>query len=96
MNYQKLDASLVVALDDVADADLASLVVFIYTDTNLDSGATAMLARLGVSDVSREKNIFTGMLSYHQIDQLSDQPWVKSIRRSQTLHLKYGDFRPVR
>ncbi|WP_414575795.1 hypothetical protein [Anabaena sp. CCY 9402-a] len=92
MNYQKLDASLVLALDEVLDPELVSLVVFIYTETNLNSTATAMLENLGVSGISSEQDLFTATLSPDQIAQLSDQPWVRLIRRSQKLHLRYGNF----
>jgi hypothetical protein len=92
MNYQKLDASLVLALDEVLDPNLVSLVVFIYTENNLDSTATAVLENLGVSDVRSEKEVFTATLSPDQIAQLSDQPWVRLIRRSQKLHLKCRNF----
>ncbi|MEA5564076.1 hypothetical protein [Anabaena sp. UHCC 0399] len=92
MNYQKLDASLVLALDEVLDPELASLVVFIYTETNLDSTAIAVLENLGVSGISSEQDLFTTTLSPDQIAQLSDQPWVRLIRRSQKLHLRYRNF----
>lgn len=92
MNYQKLDASLVLALDEVLDPNLVSLVVFIYTETNLNSTAIAMLENLGVSSVSSEQDSFTATLSPDQIAQLSDQPWVRLIRRSQKLHLRYSRF----
>jgi hypothetical protein len=91
MNYQKLDASLVLALEEVAEPDLANLVVFIYTVPNLDAAATTVLANLGVSCVSSGQDIFTATLSLEEIAQLSDQPWVKLIKRSQQLHfLKLG------
>ncbi|UKO96203.1 hypothetical protein [Nostoc sp. UHCC 0870] len=92
MNYQKLDASLVLALDEVLDPNLVSLVVFIYTENNLDSTATAVLENLGVSDVRSEKDVFTATLSPDQIAQLSDLPWVRLIRRSQKLHLRCRNF----
>jgi hypothetical protein len=92
MNYQKLDANLVLALDEVSDTELVSLVVFIYTETNLNSTATAVLENLGVSGVSREQDLFTATLSPDQIAQLSDLPWVRLIRRSQKLHLRCRNF----
>ena len=51
MNYQKLDAALAMALNDVSDPEDSSLVVFIHTEPLADPGAAAVLANLGVSAV---------------------------------------------
>ncbi|HIK05549.1 MAG TPA: hypothetical protein IGS40_12695 [Trichormus sp. M33_DOE_039] len=87
MNYQKLDASLVLALNEVLEPDLVSLVVFVYTEQPLSNVAAAVLRNLGVGGVSSEKDVFTATLSLAQIAHLSDQPWVKLIKRSQ--HLRF-------
>ncbi|MEH2203528.1 MAG: hypothetical protein V7K53_05525 [Nostoc sp.] len=87
MNYQKLDAALATALNDVQDSEETSLVVFIHTEPILNSAATAILESLGVSGVSSGKDIFTATLSPNAISQLSEQPWVKSLKRSQQLGL---------
>ncbi|MEH2024772.1 hypothetical protein [Nostoc sp.] len=87
MNYQKLDAALATALNDLQDLEESSLAVFIHTEPILDSAATAVLESLGVSGVSSGKDIFTATLSANAISQLSEQSWVKYLKRSQQLGL---------
>ncbi|MEH1824430.1 MAG: hypothetical protein V7L22_03520 [Nostoc sp.] len=87
MNYQKLDAALTTALNDIQDSEETNLAVFIHTEPVLDSAATAVLESLGVSDVSSGKDIFTATLSANAISQLSEQPWVKFLKRSHQLRL---------
>ncbi|MCC5651611.1 hypothetical protein LC609_17615 [Nostoc sp. XA013] len=87
MNYQKLDAALTTALNDVQSLEESNLGVFIHTEPILDSAATAVLERLGVSGVTSGKDIFTATLSPNAISQLSEQSWVKYLKRSQQLGL---------
>ncbi|OUL27460.1 hypothetical protein BV378_09785 [Nostoc sp. RF31YmG] len=87
MNYQKLDAALVTALNEVQDPKTPSLAVFIHTEPVLDSSATAVLENLGVSGVTPGKNVFTASLSANVIAQLCEQPWVQYLKLSQKLHL---------
>ena len=87
MNYQKLDAALATALNDVQNSEEPNLGVFIHTQPILDSAATSFLESLGVSGVTSGKDIFTATLSPNAISQLSEQPWVMSLKRSQPLHL---------
>ncbi|MEH2237745.1 hypothetical protein [Nostoc sp.] len=87
MNYQKLDAALATALNDVQDSEQASLALFIHTEPVLNSAAIAVLESLGISDVTSGKDIFTATLSPNAISQLSEQPWVKYLKRSQQLRL---------
>ncbi|MHC5859463.1 hypothetical protein [Nostoc sp.] len=87
MNYQKLDAALATALNDVQDLEETNLAVFIHTEPVLDSVATALLESLGVNDVSSGKDIFTATLSANAISQLSEEPWVKFLKRSHQLRL---------
>jgi hypothetical protein len=87
MNYQKLDAALATALNDVQSLEDSNLGVFIHTEPILDSAATAVLERLGVSGVTSGKDIFTATLSPNAISQLSEQSWVKYLKRSQQLGL---------
>ncbi|PHM11741.1 hypothetical protein [Nostoc sp. 'Peltigera malacea cyanobiont' DB3992] len=87
MNYQKLDAALTTALNDVQNLEEPSLGVFIHTESVLDSAATAVLESFGVSGVSSGKDIFTATLSPNAISQLSEQAWVKYLKRSQQLRL---------
>jgi hypothetical protein len=97
MNYQKLDASLSIALRDVQNTEEPSLQVFIHTKP-VSNVETATLENLGVSGVTNGKDVFTATLSPNAISQLSDQPWVEHMKLSQTLHLanqRYG-MKPVR
>jgi hypothetical protein len=87
MNYHKLDAALATALNDVQDSEEPSLGVFIHTEPILDSAATAVLESLGVSGVTSGKDIFTATLSANAISQLSEESWVKHLKRSQQLRL---------
>ncbi|MEH2136978.1 hypothetical protein [Nostoc sp.] len=87
MNYQKLDAALATALNDVQNSEESSLGVFIHTEPILNSAATAVLESLGVSGVTSSKDIFTATLSLNAISQLSEQSWVKYLKRSQQLGL---------
>jgi hypothetical protein len=87
LNYHKLDAALATALNDVQDSEEPSLGVFIHTEPILDSAATAVLESLGVSGVTSGKDIFTATLSANAISQLSEESWVKHLKRSQQLRL---------
>lgn len=84
MNYQKLDTALAIALNDVHNPEQPSLTVFIQTDSAPDTAATTLLESLGIR-VTSGRTMFSATLSANAISQLSEQPWVKSIRLSQTL-----------
>lgn len=86
MNYQKLDAPLSMALKDVQNTDEPTLQVFIHTKP-VSKAETATLENLGVSGVTRGKDVFTATLSPNAISQLSEQPWVQYVKLSQKLHL---------
>lgn len=85
MNYQKLDAALAMALNRVQDPDEPRFMVFIHTEPAPDEAAAAFLERLGVSGVTRERDVFSAKLSANAIAQLSEQSWVQYIRLSQQL-----------
>lgn len=87
MNYQKLDAGLAMALNDVQNPEERNLVVFIYTKPASDAAAVAFLENLGVSGATSGKHIFTATLSANAVSQLSDQPWVQYLKLSQRLRL---------
>ena len=52
--------------------------------------AVAVLQSVGVSDVTKDKDIFTTTLSANAISQLSEEPWVKLLQLSQQLRLVNG------
>lgn len=87
MNYQKLDASLAMALNDVLEPETPNLVIFIHTQTPLDPDAIAMLENAGISNITTKKDVFTATLSSHTISQLSEQSWVKYLKLSHKLRL---------
>lgn len=86
MNYQKLDAPLSMALNDAQNKEEPSLQVFIHTQPVIDSAKTTVLENLGVN-VTGGNDVFTATLSPSAISQLSDQPWVQSVKLSQKLQL---------
>jgi hemolysin activation/secretion protein len=86
VNYQKLDAALAMALNQVQNPEERNLVVFIQTEPVTDSTAK-FLENLGVSSVTTGRNMFTATLSANAVSQLSDQSWVKYLKLSQKLRL---------
>ncbi|WP_096626115.1 hypothetical protein [Calothrix sp. NIES-3974] len=92
MNYQKLDPSLLMALNQVEEPNLPQLVVFIHTQQPLEASALDMLANLGISDNTSQKDVFTATLSTVSLSQLTEQSWVKYVKLSQKLHLRNSPF----
>lgn len=87
MNYQKLDAALAMAIDDVESLDECSLVVFIHTEPVPDHNARTLLEKLGVSNVTSGRDVFTATLSVNGVAQLSQQSWVQYLKLSHKLRL---------
>ena len=86
MDYQKVDAGLACALEEADDAEASSLTVFIHTAVAPDDEAIRVLKAFGVAAAS-DGRIFTATLSPRAVAQLSEQPWVQSIKLSRTLRL---------
>ena len=91
MNFSKLDIALILALKEIKDSSKPSLVVFIHTESDLDSGATAVLESFDVSGFAVGQDVLTATLSPNAISQLSEQPWVQYLKLSQRLLLVGGD-----
>jgi hypothetical protein len=87
MNYQKLDATLAMALKDVLEPETPNLVVFIHIQTPLEADAIARLEALGISNITENKDVFTATVSPNAISQLSEQAWVKYLKLSRKLRL---------
>lgn len=88
MNYQKLDAALAMAMNDVENPEERNLTVFIHTKDAANSAQeTEFLTNLGVSGVTKGKDVITATLSPNAISQLSEQPWVEQLNLSQKLRL---------
>ncbi|MBW4644479.1 MAG: hypothetical protein KME23_16080 [Goleter apudmare HA4340-LM2] len=94
MNYQKLDAALAMALNDVSDLEASTLDIFIHTEPVLDAEAVAVLENLGISVASSGKDVFTAKLPPNAIAHLSQQPWVKHLKLSQQLRFAKPSFIP--
>jgi hypothetical protein len=87
MNYKKLDAALAMAVNQVENPQLPSLVVFVRTNQPLDGNALAFLESLGIKGVTGTKEVFTATVSVSAISQLSGQSWVQFLQLSQKLRL---------
>jgi hypothetical protein len=86
MNYQKLDAALSMALNEVKNPESPSLAVFIHVQSISTAEATAILQRLGAGNVDGSYEIITATLSANGISALSEESWVKYLRLSQVLY----------
>ncbi len=91
MNFSKLDTALILTLKKIKDQSRPCLLVFIHTESSLNSAATATLEDLGVSGITVGKDVFTATLSSNDVSQLSEQPWVQFLKLSQELHLVVRD-----
>ncbi|NJR16870.1 MAG: hypothetical protein HC785_14930 [Calothrix sp. CSU_2_0] len=87
MNYQKLDAGLAIALNEIENPEEPSLVVFVHTNSPLDADKITFLESFGITGVTEGKDIFTATLSVNAISELSQQPWVQYLKLSQKLRL---------
>jgi hypothetical protein len=87
MNYQKLDAGLAIALNDIENPNEPSLVVFVHTNSPLDADKITFLESSGITGVTEGKDIFTATLSVNAISELSQQTWVQYLKLSQKLRL---------
>lgn len=87
MDHRKLDAALAAALEEPGDPAAPELAVFVHTDHPLGAEETGLMDRLGVSGATPGRNVFTATLSRRAIDELSEQPWVQSLRLSRKLRL---------
>jgi hypothetical protein len=88
MNDRKLSPQLTLALEEHADADQRTLVVFVHATKSLSKGERESLEQLGVDVPSADAQVFTATLSPNQIQQLSSEAWVQAIRLSQDLRSK--------
>jgi hypothetical protein len=85
MDYRKIDASLGEVLAEAANTDEQNLVVFIHTNEEPNEEQASLLHSVGVSQVASGRRLFTGTLSADGVDQLTQQPWVRSVKLSQKL-----------
>ncbi|MGB3761485.1 MAG: hypothetical protein WBA07_34755 [Rivularia sp. (in: cyanobacteria)] len=91
MNFSKLDTALILALKKKQDPSIPCLVVFIHTQSAIDSTATTVLEGFGISGITPQKDVYTATLSLNAVAQLSEQPWVKYLKLSHQLRFASGD-----
>ncbi|CDN12148.1 MAG: hypothetical protein HRU34_08980 [Richelia sp.] len=87
MNYQKLDASLAMAIKDAPEPETPNFVVFIHTHSPLEPDAIAILRNTTLNNIIEGEKIFTATISLNSISQLSEQTWVKYLNLSRKLSL---------
>jgi hypothetical protein len=85
MEYRKIDAPLASALEDVQEPEKPDLTVFIQTTHPPGSEEARFLEQLGVRGVAGGRQFFTATLSPRAVAELSDQPWVRSLKLSSKL-----------
>jgi len=78
MDYQKIDGALSAKLESNA-LETESIPVFLRTVECLPENARNHLIGLGLNPIGGN-TVFAVELSKHQIDILSGQPWITSIR----------------
>ncbi|MFZ5966229.1 MAG: hypothetical protein ACOYVK_03550 [Bacillota bacterium] len=87
MDYSKVDAALAAKLGDIHDQNEKCLVVLIKTIQVPNAAETAFLESLGIKKISQHQQLFTATLSANNIADLSEETWVKYIKRSHELYL---------
>lgn len=91
MDYQKVDASLALALSDVQDQDARAFQVFIHVARPPGPKELVLLEDLGVTGITSGRSVYTATLSANQVTQLSHMPWVRALKLSQKLRLLKPD-----
>jgi hypothetical protein len=91
MNYQKLDAALIAALEDMPESSARRWQVFVHTTRAPADEEAFLLERIGVTGSAGARRIFTATVSASDVAELSQQPWVQYMRLSRELDLKPGD-----
>jgi hypothetical protein len=87
MNYTKTGAALASALDHVTNPSARTLSVFVRTNRDPEPAEMDLLEAAGVNGVAPGRQVFTATLSAQEIDQLSEQSWVRSLELSRPLRL---------
>jgi hypothetical protein len=82
MDFQKLDGSLAMEVENAAGED-KQIPVFVRTRTPLQQDAIRELERLRAPKLDPGSSIHTMQLSAAEVADLSDRAWVVSIRSSQ-------------
>lgn len=80
MDYGKIDGALAGALTPEQDMATSRLSVFIRTNPDLPPAAAQLLQKYGLDAALESVPLLSLELSPSQIEELSEQPWVKSIK----------------
>jgi hypothetical protein len=91
MDYQKIDAALAAALDDIQDPEARVFEVFIHVAYPLSPDEAGYLQGLGVHGDTSGRQVLTATLSARAVAELSDQAWVRHLRLSRKLRLLNPD-----
>lgn len=87
MNYQKLDASLISALDQKGASTSAKFSVLVRIDRGDEHGELEPLGKILGSGYSAGHTVVTAYLTHDQIEALTQNPAVVSIRLAQQLRM---------
>jgi hypothetical protein len=80
MDYRKLDTGLAAAIARATPESADRLSVFVRTDGPLSREAVDKLKAAGVHTPQENAVVFTGELTCADVEKLSAEPWVKSIK----------------
>jgi hypothetical protein len=87
MNFQKMDAALIAALEEQGSgANSAPLTVYLRTATPPAPEQLELLRRLGIS--GSNSPLLTATVNPDDLKILSEQPWVLSLKLSGKAELK--------
>lgn len=85
MDYQKVDAALATAIDDLKAGSKVALAVSVRTAIPVDAAQQAELERLGVRGVIAGRTIFSASVTPQTLDELTQKPWVRRLSLAQQL-----------
>jgi hypothetical protein len=91
VNYDKLDPSLAMALDD-DDASSNEFVVFIEVTKPLTPQDAENLRRLGVSAATAGESLLTASLNHERLARVSELASVRSLKLSQRLAMRRAPY----
>ena len=86
MNYAKLDAALIAALEGLAGVPEHPLSVFVHLSAEPSEAEAAVLSRLGLQVPGASRNLTAHVLP-KSIEELSEQSCIRFIQLAQPLNL---------
>ena len=86
MTWQKLDAALASALEEIQDVERSQFDITIQTSRTPGPCEREYLETLGVPNTS-SGTIFAAKVSASDIYALSDKPWVRALRLARTFEV---------